>query len=134
MAITHSTTMRNVLANAVANAHNTGGAGSLEFQTSLSATDVAAGSTAEVATITFDATGWSTASGGTVTATSMPQSDTSPIQTNTVANFTLFDGNDLRVASGTCSTDAGADIVISSDSISTADTVTLNSLTYSAPP
>ena len=49
MAITHSTTTRNALADAVDAAINTGGAGSLEFQTSASATGVAAGSTAAVA-------------------------------------------------------------------------------------
>lgn len=131
MAITHSTTTRNALANAVDAAVNTGGAGSLEFQTSASATGVAAGSTAEVATITFDTTAFGDAVSGTVTATSMPQSDTTPTG-GTVGAFTIFDGNDLRIMSGTVAV-SGGDINLSSLTISTGDTVTLNSLTYTAP-
>jgi len=131
MAITHSTTTRNTLADAVDAAINAGGAGSLEFQTSASATGVAAGSTAEVATITFETTAFGAAVAGVITASSLPKSDTAPTG-GTVGAFTIFDGGNLRIMSGVVST-GGDDIDLSSLAISTGDTVTLNSLTYTAP-
>lgn len=133
MALTHSSTMRDAMAGAVSTAIDAGGAGSLEFQTSASATSVAAGSTAEVATITFETTAFSTAVAGVISASSLPKSDTTPTgSTAPVSAFTIFDGNDLRIMSGGVAV-SGSDINLSSLTISTGDTVTLTALTYTAP-
>jgi len=131
MSITHSTTTRDVLADAVDAAINTGGAGSLEFQTSASSTSAAAGTTAEVATITLETTAFGASSTGQISANSLPKSDTTPTG-GTVGAFTIFDGNNLRRLSGVVAVSTG-DINLSSLTISTGDTVTLNTLTYTAP-
>jgi len=63
MSITHSTTIRDGIANLVVDAIDAGGAGTLEFQTSG---DV------EVATLTFAATAFGASSSGTATAAARP--------------------------------------------------------------
>jgi len=132
MAITHGTTMRDTLADAVDARFNTGaGAAVLEFQTSAPATAVGVGSTAEVASITMESTAFTASATGEISAQSLPKSDTTPTG-GTVGAFTMFDSTGVRVLSGAVAVSTG-DINLSSLTISTGDTVTLNTLTYTAP-
>lgn len=121
MAITHSTTIRNAIADLVVDAIDAGGAGTLEFQTSG---DV------EVATLTFSATAFGAASSGTATADTIT-SDTSATG-GTVAKFVVKSGGDATIFSGAVAT-SGSDINLSSLSVGSGDTVSISSLTYSAP-
>lgn len=121
MAITHSTTIRNAIADLVVDAIDAGGAGTLEFQTSG---DV------EVATLTFGATAFGAASSGTATANSVT-SDTDATG-GTAAKFVIKSGGAATIISGAVGT-SGSDINLSSLSIGAGDTVSLSSLTYSAP-
>jgi len=121
MAIIHSTTIRNGIANLVVDAIDAGGAGSLEFQTSG---DV------EVATLPFGATAFGAASAGTATANAVT-SDTSATG-GTAAKFVVKSGAAATIFSGAVAT-SGSDINLSSLSIGSGDTVSLSSLTYSAP-
>lgn len=121
MAIIHSTTIRNGMADFVVDAIDAGGAGSLEFQTSG---DV------EVATLPFGATAFGAASAGTATANAVT-SDTSATG-GTAAKFVVKSGAADTIFSGAVAT-SGSDINLSSLSIGSGDTVSLSSLTYSAP-
>lgn len=134
MAITHGTTVRNALANEFAAQTLTGTTNPiLEFQTTASSTTQAYGSTAEVATITLAAAPFTTASTGQISAQSLPISDTTPIG-GTIGAFTIFSATEsIIMCQGICTVSSTADISISSVTISTGDTVTLNTLTYTAP-
>lgn len=124
MAITHTTAIRNALADAVVDAIDGGaGAGYLEFQTSG---DV------EVATLTFGDPAFGAASSGTATANSI-SSDTDATG-GTIAKFRVFDSDDTEIFAGSVTvTSGGGDIELSSLTIGAGDTVSLSSLTYSAP-
>lgn len=125
MSITHSGTIRDALANLVVDAIDVGGAGELQFQLTLGGT--------EVATIPFAATAFGAASSGTATALGVPLSDTNATGNVTpVANFQIFDGAAAMILGGTVAV-SGEDINLSSLVIGATDTVTLSSLTYSAP-
>jgi len=122
MAVTHSTTIRNSLADLVVDAIDAGaGAGTLQFQTSG---DV------EVATLTFSDPAFGGASSGTATASAIT-SDTNATG-GTVAKFKVFDSDTNEIFAGAVST-SGSDINLSSLSVGAGDTVSLSSLTYSAP-
>lgn len=123
-AVTHSTAVRNVLADAVVDAIDAGAsAGTLEFHTSG---DV------EVATLTFSDPAFGAASSGTATANAIT-SDTSATG-GTIAKFVVkdSDGNTIFAGSVTA-TGGGGDITLSSVVISAGQTVSLTSLTYTAP-
>ena len=121
MAITHSTTIRDGIANLVVDAIDAGGAGTLEFQTSG---DV------EVATLTFAATAFGASSSGTATAAALT-SDTDATG-GTVAKFVVKSGGAATIFSGAVST-VGSDINLSSLTVGAGDTVSISALTYSAP-
>lgn len=122
MAITHPTAVRNTLADAVVDLIDGGtGAGTIEFQTSG---DV------EVATLSFSATAFGAASSGTATAAAI--SDDTNATGGTIAKFVVKDGDGTEIFSGSVGT-SGEDINLSSLSIGAGDTVSLSSLTYSAP-
>jgi len=122
MAITHPTAIRNTLADAVVDAIDGGtGPGTLEFQTSG---DV------EVATLTFSATAFGAASSGTATANAI--TDDSSATGGIIAKFVVKDGDGTVIFSGSVGT-SGEDINLSSLSIAATDTVSVSSLTYSAP-
>lgn len=122
MAITHTAAVRNGIADYVVDSVDTGGAGTLEFQTSG---DV------EVATLTFSATAFGAASGGVATAASIT-SDSSATG-GTVAKFVIKNGSGTTILSGTAGDVGTEDIVLSSASIGNGDTVSCSSLTYTAP-
>ena len=122
MAITHSTTIRNAMANLVVDAIDAGGAGSLVFQTSADA---------EVATLAFGATAFGAASSGTAEANAV--SDDANAAGGAVAKFVVNSGGAALIFSGAAAT-SGSDINLSSLLVGAGDTVSLSSLTYSAPP
>lgn len=122
MAVTHPTTVRNGLADYVVDLIDAGaGAGTLEFQTS---------GNVEVATLTFSDPAFGAATGGTATASAIT-SDTSATG-GTVAKFVVKDSTGTQVFSGAVST-SGSDINLSSLSVGAGDTVSISSLTYTAP-
>ncbi len=121
-AVTHPSTVRNTLADTVVDLLDAGaGAGFLEFQTSG---DV------EVATLTFSDPAFGNASGGTATANSI--TDDSSATGGTTDRFDAEDSDNTDVFYGSVAVSA-ADINLSSVVIGASDTVSVTSLTYSAP-
>lgn len=121
MAITHQTAIRNGIADYVVDAIDVGGAGTLEFQTSG---DV------ECATVTFSATSFGAAAAGVATAAAIT-SDTNATG-GTVAKFRIFSGTPVEIMTGNVQT-SGGDINLSSLAVGATDTVSMSSLTYTAP-
>lgn len=123
MAIAHTTAVRNGIADFVVDRVDAGaGAGTLVFQTSG---DV------EVATLTFSTTAFGAAASGIATAAAIT-SDSSATG-GTIAKFRIFDSNALEVLSGTAGSVGTEDIVLSTATIGSGDTVSCSSLTYTAP-
>lgn len=124
MAVTHPTTVRNTLADTVVDLIDAGaGAGTLEFQTSG---DV------EVATCTFSATAFGAASSGTATASAI--TDDTNATGGTIAKARAKDSNTTEVfACSVTNTGGGGDIELSNVVVSAGQTVSVTSLTYSAP-
>lgn len=121
-AVTHPTSVRNTIADAVVDLLDAGaGAGTIEFQTSG---DV------EVATLTYSDPAFGNAAAGTATANSIT-SDTNATG-GTVAQSQHLDSDDNEVFSTAVGT-SGSDINLSSLSVGSGDTVSMSSLTYSAP-
>lgn len=118
MALTHVTSLRNILADAVDTA--IGASGFLEFRTSG---DV------EVATLALSATAAGAASTGTITFNSIT-SDTSATG-GTVAKFALTTSVPADVVLGAVAV-SGSDIDMSSLTVGSGDTVSCSALTYSA--
>lgn len=127
MAVTHSTAMRNTLADAI----TTGLGASPKLAFRLSGTVSAPGTV--VATLTMSATPFAAASGGTITA-------------NAITSDTNATGNASPVATATLQTSGGTVVVhcavaaSASDinmtgglTVGAGDTVSCSSLTYSAP-
>ena len=123
MAITHPESIRNQLANLVVDLIDGGaGAGKLEFRTSG---EVAA------ATVTFQDPAFGAASGGTALANT-PMVDDTNATGGTVDRFAILDSNNTVILQGAVAT-SGSDINLSSTTIGAGDTVSLTSLSYSAP-
>lgn len=121
-AVTHPTGVRNTLADTVVDLIDAGaGAGTLEIQTSG---DV------EVATLTFSDPAFGSAAAGTATANAI--TDDTNATGGTAAKFEANDSDSNQVFLGAVST-SGSDINLSSVSIGSGDTVSITSLTYSAP-
>jgi hypothetical protein len=124
MAVTHPVLVRTGIADFVVDQLDEGTPpGTLVFQTS---------GDAEVATLTFSTTAFGAASSGVATAASIT-SDTSATG-GTVAKARLKNaaGTDKIICSVTA-TGGGGDIELSSVSISAGQTVSVSSLTYTAP-
>jgi hypothetical protein len=124
MAVTHTTLIRNALADLVVDAVDDGaGAGRLVIMTSG---DV------EVATLTFSDPAFGGASGGTATASAI--TDDTSATGGTAALFKVEDSNSTEKFRGSVTaTGGGGDIELSSVSVGAGDTVTITSFTYSAP-
>jgi len=125
MALTHSTAMRNVLADAVDTAINTG---------SGTATLVIKDSSTVLATINLQNPAFGASSSGTITLAGVPLEDSSADATGTADSFDIEDRDGTVVVSGTVTaTSGGGDIELDNTSINATQSVSITSLTYSAP-
>lgn len=124
MAIVHTTTIRNRLADLVVDLLDSGGAnGTLEFRSS---------GDSEIATLAFSATAFGDASNGIATAASI--TDDTQCNAGTVTKFVALCASGDSAFSGTVTaTGGGGDIVLSSTAIGQGDTISVSSLTYEAP-
>lgn len=123
MAIAHIAATRNAIANAVVDLIDANASpGYLEFQTS---------SDVEVATLTFSGTAFGDASSGVATAAAIT-SDSSAAG-GTVTKFRIFDGAGVEILNGTAGDAGTEDIVLSSATIGSGDTVSCSDMTYTAP-
>lgn len=127
MAVTHSTAMRNTLADAVDTAIGT--SGFLRFR--LSGTVGSPGTV--VATLPLSATAFGAASGGTITANAITSDTNATGNASPVATATLETSGSTVVVH--CAVAAsGSDINMSGGlTVANGDTVSCSSLTYSAP-
>jgi hypothetical protein len=124
VAVTHPTTVRNSIADLVVDLLDAGsGAGTLEFQES---------DNSEVATLTFGDPAFGAASSGTATAAAITSDTNATGGTIAKAVAQDSDGTDVFLCSVTA-TGGGGDITLSSVVISAGQTVSISSLTYSAP-
>ena len=126
-AVTHTTAVRDGIANYVVDLIDAGTDGKLVFRITGS---TAAVPTDEVATLTFASTAFGASSGGVATAAAIA-SDTTATG-GTTAFATLEDSAATVCAHCTVGT-SGADINMSSVIIGAGDTVSVSALTYTAP-
>ena len=125
MAVTHPTDVRNNIADLVVDLIDAGGAGTIQFQ------DGSSGDS-DVATLTFSATAFGAAANGIATADTI--TDDTDCNAGTVSKFTVFSGAGDSCFTGTVTaTGGGGDIILSSTSIGSGDTISISSLTYEAP-
>ena len=120
MAVTHGTPTRTAIATAVLGEIDAGTAGNLVFRTSG---DV------EVATLALSTVS-GTVSGAVLTFSAI--SDDTSATGGTVAKFTVEDSAAANVLLGAVGT-SGSDINLSSLTVGAGDTVSISSLTYTAP-
>ena len=123
MAITLQTNARNAAVDGIAPLHNSG---TLEIK---SAASTVAG-TSEVATVTFGATAFAAASGGSASANAI--TDDSSATGGTAGFFTTFTSGAAAIMQGVVST-SGADLNLSSVSIGASDIVSISSFTLTQP-
>jgi len=126
MSVVHQTPVRNSINSTVLGKLDTGagGAGKLVMQTS--------GAVA-VATLTLSATSFGAASSGTSTANAIA-SDTNAAG-GTIAKASFQDHTGLEIFNcSVTATGGGGDITLNSVVVSSGQTVSITSLTYSAPP
>jgi hypothetical protein len=120
MAITYSTTAKNARLDAVAALIDGGaGAGKLEICT--------AGYASILATITLADPSAAAASGGVLTFSSFPRSDSSADGTGTAAVARFRDSNNVDVITGLTVGLSASDVIIDNTSIVTGQVVTVNS-------
>ena len=120
MSVTHGADTRTAIATAVLGEIDAGAAGDLVFRTS---------GAAEAATLTLSVTS-GVVSGAVLTFNSI--TDDSSATGGTVDNFTVEDDAAATVLAGNVQT-SGGDINLSSLTIGVGDTVSMSSLTYTAP-
>jgi hypothetical protein len=127
MALVHTTAIRNGVADYVVDAIDVGGTGYLEFQ---EADD------SEAATVTFQAVAFDDAGAAGGNAAGVATADTIISDTNaaggTVDRFRIYSGAAVEILQGTVLT-SGGDINLSSLVVGATDTVSMSSLTYTAP-
>ncbi len=126
MAVTHDSTVRNAMANAVVASIDAGsGAGTLEFLTSG---DVV------VATLTFSSTSFPAASGGTATANAITREENA--SGATIAKFRMkdSDGNAAGWLGSVTGEGGGGDIELSTLTPAAGEPVEIDSLVYNAAP
>ena len=116
MAVTYTTALKNTRLDAVVTA--IGASGKLEIGTT--------GMGTVLATITLDATAGTT-SGGVLTFSSFPKSDSSADATGTAAAARIRTSADADVVTGLTVGTSGTDVILDSTSITSGQVVTLNS-------
>lgn len=122
----HPTLIRNLIADTVVDQIDAGGsAGSLVFYTSNGGT--------ALATLTFSATAFAAANNGTASADTITSNTNSG--SGTVAWFEVLDSNGNTIFEGDVTSDdvGTGSIQLSSVALGTGDTVSVSSLTYTAP-
>lgn len=127
MAVTHSTAMRNTLADAVDTAIGT--SGKLVFR--LSGTVGSPGTA--VATLPLSATAFGAASGGTITANAITSDTNATGNASPVATATLQTSADVVVVHCAVAASASDINMTGGLTVGAGDTVSCSSLTYSAP-
>lgn len=129
MAVTHTTAVRNELANLVVDHCDDGvAAGKLVIR----ATGTVAAPGTQVATLTFSDPAFGAAASGVATASAI--TDDSSATGGTAATATLEDdSSNIAAHCSVTATGGGGDIELSSVSIGATDTVSISSLTYTAP-
>lgn len=118
MAVTYTTALKNTRLDAVVTA--IGASGKLEIGT--------AGMASVLATITLDATAGTT-SGGVLTFSGFPKSDSSADATGTAAAARIRTSANADVVTGLTVGTSGTDVILDSTSITSGQVVTLNSAT-----
>jgi len=121
MSVVYDISLKNTRMSAVVSAIDNGGAGSLLFGTSSGF-----GGANLLATITFNAT-CGTVSGGVLTFSGTPLVDSSAANTGTAAEGEVEDGVGHVVISGLTIGTSATDIVLSSTSIVSGQSVTITS-------
>ena len=126
MAVTHATVLRDILANAAVDSLDVGTTdlnGDLVIRTSG---DV------EIATLALTDPAFGASSSGTATAATI--TDDTNATGGTAAKFTLNDRDNVdKILGSVTATSGGGDIELSSIVIGATDTVSISSLTYTAP-
>lgn len=123
MSVVYDISLKNTRMSAVVSAIDNGGAGSLLFGTSSGF-----GGANLLATITFNAT-CGTVSGGVLTFSGTPLVDSSAANTGTAAEGEVEDGVGHVVISGLTIGTSATDIVLSSTSIVSGQSVTITAAT-----
>ena len=123
MSVVYDISLKNTRMSAVVSAIDNGGAGSLLFGTSSGF-----GGVNLLATITFNAT-CGTVSGGVLTFSGTPLVDSSAANTGTAAEGEVEDGVGHVVISGLTIGTSATDIVLSSTSIVSGQSVTITAAT-----
>lgn len=122
MAVTHPTAVRTIIADAVT--ATIGASGKLIMQTAAAAT---------VATLPLSATAFGAAVSGVATANAIT-SDTNAVG-GTIAKAEIqTSGSVAKILCSVTATGGGGDIQLSSVIVSAGQTVSMSSLTYTAPP
>jgi hypothetical protein len=126
MALTHTTAVRNVLADATVDAIDAGATDTTGDLIIMTSGDV------EVATLTWTATpAFGAASGGTATMNAI--NDDTSATGGTAALFKFQNRDNVEIFRGTVTaTGGGGDLTLSSTSVGATDTVSITSFTYSA--
>lgn len=133
MALTHTTAIRNILADAVVDAIDAGtgdASGDMQLATSTGFTTIPA-------TILFATPpAFGNASSGTATMNSAPREDSNAAgDASPVTHFRTRDRDNTEIFRGTITVSGGGgDMILSSVTINATDAVRINSFTYSAPP
>ena len=124
MAISHSTTTRNALADSVGDATDAGaGAGVLVFQSA---------GAADLCSVPLAADAWGVAANGRITLAAPPGAGI-VATAGTTTLFELRDGSAAVIVLGTVSgTSGGGDIEITNQVLAINDEITISSLTYDA--
>lgn len=126
MAIQLNTSVRNDVADAVVDAIDAGSTnaqGQLVFQTAANAT---------VALLELNNPAFGSATGGVATANLSPQPADTNAAGGTITKFEIQDRDEAWVIRGTANASNG-DILLTSDTIGSGETIQLVSLTYTAP-
>lgn len=125
MALTHTTAVRNILADAIDTACNTGSTNATARLIIMTSGD------AEVATLNMSNPAFGAASSGAITAGTI--SDDTNATGGTAALFKIQDRNNTEIYRGTVTaTGGGGDLELSSVTIGAGDTVSITSLVYTA--